>query len=55
MKRMQCSRRGLATCGAALAGFLLAAAPTLAQDKPNIVIIMGDDIGMWTSVPITAA
>ena len=28
----------------------------LAQDKkPNIVVIMGDDIGMWISGPIIAA
>jgi len=26
---------------------LLVTAPALAQDKPSIVVIMGDDIGMW--------
>ena len=32
----------------ALSGLmLLAAAPAAAQQKPNIVVIMGDDIGMW--------
>jgi arylsulfatase len=30
-----------------LLGPLLAMAPALAQDKPNIVVIMGDDIGVW--------
>ena len=49
MKRMHCSRRGLATCGLVLAALLLATAPALAQDKPNIVVIMGDDIGMWNT------
>ena len=44
MLRLLC----LAAAGLALA--LFAAAPTLAQTpdkKPNIVVIMGDDIGMW--------
>jgi arylsulfatase A-like enzyme len=27
--------------------FVLTAGPALAADKPNIVVIMGDDIGMW--------
>jgi arylsulfatase len=31
----------------ALSVMLLAAAPAWAQDQPNIVVIMGDDIGYW--------
>jgi arylsulfatase A-like enzyme len=27
--------------------FVLTAAPAMAAEKPNIVVIMGDDIGMW--------
>jgi arylsulfatase len=34
--------------GAALAFAALAGpAPAVAADQPNIVVIMGDDIGMW--------
>ncbi len=32
---------------AALALIAFAAAPVLAAQKPNIIVIMGDDIGMW--------
>ena len=32
-----------------------AAAPAAAGQKPNIVVIMGDDIGIWNSAPTTAA
>ena len=30
-----------------MVAFVLTAGPVLAADKPNIVVIMGDDIGMW--------
>jgi arylsulfatase A-like enzyme len=30
-----------------LAAIIVASAPTSAQQQPNIVVIMGDDIGMW--------
>ena len=30
-------------------------APANTGQKPNIVVIMGDDIGMWNSAPIIAA
>jgi len=33
--------------GVAVAMALAASGPALAADKPNIVVIMGDDIGMW--------
>jgi len=29
------------------AAVTLAASPAAAQPKPNIIVIMGDDIGMW--------
>ena len=32
---------------AAVAAATLISAPAIAQQKPNIVVIMGDDIGMW--------
>ena len=32
---------------AAVAAATLLSAPAIAQQKPNIVVIMGDDIGMW--------
>ena len=32
---------------AALGAGILVASPASAQDKPNIVVIMGDDIGVW--------
>ncbi len=47
MKIIGSYRRGIAISGLMLAGLLLAAAPALAQDKPNILVIFGDDIGMW--------
>ena len=40
---------------AAVAAATLISAPAIAQQKPNIVVIMGDDIGMWNIVPTTAA
>jgi hypothetical protein len=39
---------------AAVAAATLISAPAIAQQKPNIVVIMGDDI-CGTSVPTTAA
>jgi arylsulfatase len=39
-------KKSLGLCGATLV-WLTVAAPVLAQQKPNIVVIMGDDIGMW--------
>ncbi len=45
MKFLQKATLALATVPVCLA---LAATPVLAQTKkPNIVVIMGDDIGMW--------
>src|SRR5882724_2698285 len=40
-------RRGLLVLIALFAAAVLIAAPAAAQPKPNIVVIMGDDIGMW--------
>jgi arylsulfatase len=40
-------KRSVAASGMVLLGLLLAAAPAVAQQQPNIVVIMGDDIGMW--------
>ena len=40
-------RRVCSTLFALLAVLALAAGPVSAQPKPNIVVIMGDDIGMW--------
>ena len=42
-------KRGTALLAASLLALLGAVAPNfaLAQSKPNIVVIMGDDIGMW--------
>ena len=42
---MRISRWILSLAGAALAMGI--AGPAAAQQKPNIVVIMGDDIGMW--------
>ena len=38
-------QRKVASC-LALSMMVLATAPTLAQDKPNILVIWGDDIGI---------
>src|SRR5258705_12701692 len=40
-------RRGLLVLVALFATAALMASPAAAQPKPNIVVIMGDDIGMW--------
>ncbi|PYM69936.1 MAG: arylsulfatase, partial [Candidatus Rokuibacteriota bacterium] len=40
-------RRGLLVLVALFATAVLMASPAAAQPKPNIVVIMGDDIGMW--------
>jgi arylsulfatase len=34
-------------CSLVLLGLLLATAPALAQDKPNTLVIMTDDVGIW--------
>jgi len=39
--------RSKVSCLLALGMMLFATAPAWAQDKPNILVIMGDDIGMW--------
>ena len=38
-----------------LVAVITASAPATAQQKPNIVIIWGDDIGQSKSAPIRAA
>jgi arylsulfatase len=40
-------RRIIGTLAAILAAVAWAAGPVAAQPKPNIVVIMGDDIGIW--------
>ena len=40
-------RRIVGTLGVLLAALAWAAGPAAAQPKPNIVVIMGDDIGIW--------
>ena len=44
---MRGTQRGLLALVALLAVATFAAAPAAAQPKPNIVVIMGDDIGIW--------
>src|SRR5882762_9628923 len=44
---MRKTRRGLLALVALLAAAALTAVPAAAQPKPNIVVIMGDDIGIW--------
>ena len=44
---MRKTRRGLLALVALLAAAALPAVPAAAQPKPNIVVIMGDDIGIW--------
>jgi arylsulfatase A-like enzyme len=46
MRTQQLFKHGL-TALTASAALMCAVAPVHAQDKPNIVVIMGDDIGMW--------
>ena len=44
----RCQPNAIASISAAvLAALITAATPAAAADKPNIVVIMGDDIGMW--------
>jgi len=45
--KMKGITRACFTLCALLAGLALLAGPAAAQPKPNIVVIMGDDIGMW--------
>ena len=45
MKWIRTLSLGSATAVAAMR--LAALPPTSAQQKPNIIVIMGDDIGMW--------
>ena len=40
-------RRTIGTLAAILVAVAWAAGPVAAQPKPNIVVIMGDDIGIW--------
>src|SRR5262249_14383644 len=42
-------RRAIATFAAILAPFAWAAGPAAAQPKPNILVIMGDDVG-WFNI-----
>src|SRR5258705_13714404 len=44
---MRDTRRGLLVLVTLFAVVALLAAPAAAQPKPNIVVIMGDDIGTW--------
>ncbi|MGH7302636.1 MAG: arylsulfatase [Candidatus Rokuibacteriota bacterium] len=44
---MREARRGLLVLVALLTAVALTAVPATAQPKPNIVVIMGDDIGIW--------
>jgi arylsulfatase A-like enzyme len=44
---MRNTRRGLLALAALFAAAALTAVPAAAQPKPNIVVIMGDDIGIW--------
>ena len=48
MKKPFTFKGKVAGCSLVLLALLLATAPAVAQDKPNIVVIMGDDIGwIW--------
>jgi hypothetical protein len=42
---MRCTRRIWLALVAVVTGIAMAAAPVSAQQKPNILFIMGDDIG----------
>src|SRR5438093_11212337 len=44
---MRETQRGLLILIVLFAAVVLAVAPAAAQPKPNIVVIMGDDIGIW--------
>src|SRR5437867_4048339 len=46
---MRLTRRGLLVLVALCTGVALTAAPPFAQQKPNIIMIMGDDIG-WFNI-----
>ena len=44
---MKKARIGILIFGAVLLSLAWIAMPAAAQQKPNIVVIMGDDIGIW--------
>ena len=44
---MRGTRRGLLVLAALCTAVALMTAPAAAQPKPNILFIMGDDIGIW--------
>ncbi len=46
MRLFKFGKRSMARCCLVLTVLLLAMAPALAQDKPNILVIWGDDIGI---------
>ena len=47
MRMIKSVTRSRVSCLLALGVMLLATAPAWAQDKPNIVVIMTDDNGIW--------
>ena len=44
---MRNTRRGVLILVVLFATAALLAAPAAAQPKPNIIMIMGDDVGVW--------
>ena len=44
---MKNTRRGVLILVALFTAVAVMVAPAVAQPKPNIVVIMGDDIGIW--------
>jgi len=44
---MKSARRGLLALVALFTAVALTVAPAATQPKPNIIMIMGDDIGIW--------